>query len=96
MALPELRYSKIALLLFGAGLMLGLAVVSAELSSFGRTASLAMALGIVALPVAAVADLRRIVRPKTRRRSKSPKRKPPPQKVVTLVQAGVQEHAIER
>jgi hypothetical protein len=59
MALPGLRYSKIALLTFGAGLVLGLAVVAAKLPSLARVASLAMAAGIVALPFTAAADWRR-------------------------------------
>ena len=80
MAFPRLRYSKSALLLFGAGLVLGLAAVSAQLNGLGRVASVAMALGIAALPVAAVADLRRIARPKPRPRAKSPKRKSAPRR----------------
>ena len=54
-----MRYSKWSLLLFGAGMVLGLAVVSARLSGLARVASLAMAGGIVLLPVAFVADWRR-------------------------------------
>ena len=61
-----MRYSKSALLLFGAGLVLGLAVVSANLGGLARVASLAMAAGIVLLPVAIVADLRR-TRPQPKR-----------------------------
>jgi hypothetical protein len=56
MAFPGLRYSKWALLVFGAGLVLGLVVVSVRLPGFARLASLAMALGIAALPVALIAD----------------------------------------
>jgi hypothetical protein len=58
-----MRWSKIALLLFGAGLLLGLAAVIAELDALARAASLAMALGILALPAGAIADLWRAVRP---------------------------------
>ncbi len=65
-----MRYSKSALLLFGAGLVLGLAVVSANLPALARIASLAMAAGIVLLPVAIVADLRR-TRPLPAKRGKS-------------------------
>jgi len=54
-----LRYSKLALLLFGAGMLLGLIVVAGEIGWLGRTASAAMAFGIVALPVGLVVDLRR-------------------------------------
>jgi hypothetical protein len=56
MAFPGLRYSKLALLMFGAGLVLGLVVVSVRLPGLARIASLAMALGIAALPVALIAD----------------------------------------
>jgi hypothetical protein len=59
MAFPGLRYSKAALLVFGAGLVLGLAVVSAELYGLARIASVAMAGGIAALPIALIADWRR-------------------------------------
>ncbi|HXO01652.1 MAG TPA: hypothetical protein VN900_06310 [Stellaceae bacterium] len=51
-----MRYSKRALLIFGAGLLLGLIFVSANLSGLGRGASLAMATGIMLLPIALVAD----------------------------------------
>jgi lipopolysaccharide export LptBFGC system permease protein LptF len=58
-----MRYSRQALLMFGAGALLGLAVVSANLTSLGRLASLTMAVGIALLPVALVADgLRRFRR----------------------------------
>ena len=59
-----MRYSKWALLLFGAGALLGLAVVSAGLPKLGRVASLAMAAGIVLLPVGFIADWRRRTAPK--------------------------------
>jgi hypothetical protein len=65
-----MRYSKWALLLFGAGALLGLAVVSAGLPKLGRVASLAMAAGIVLLPVGFIADWRRRTAPKpTKRRA---------------------------
>jgi hypothetical protein len=54
-----MRYTKAALLVFGAGAVLGLAVVSAQLNAFARAASVAMALGIAALPLTIFADLRR-------------------------------------
>ena len=69
-----MRYSKFALLLFGAGLLLGLAVVSAKLQGFGRVASLAMAAGIVLLPFALFADWRRAL-PKIGKRRAKPKAK---------------------
>jgi hypothetical protein len=72
MAFPGLRYSKWALLVFGAGLVLGLVVVSVRLPGFARLASLAMALGIAALPVAFVADWwRKAPAAPTKRRRKS-------------------------
>ena len=52
----RLRYTKAALLVFGLGLVLGLVVVAGELPGFERVASGVMALAIVALPVALVAD----------------------------------------
>jgi hypothetical protein len=51
-----MRYSKWAILLFGAGALLGLVVVSANLSGLGRIASPAMAAGAALLPVAMIAD----------------------------------------
>jgi hypothetical protein len=59
MAFRGLRYSKWALLVFGAGMLLGLVVVSVRLPEFARVASVTMALGIAALPVALIADWRR-------------------------------------
>jgi len=47
------------LLLFGAGAVLGLAVVVGEVWPLARVASGLMALAIAALPIAVVADLRR-------------------------------------
>jgi hypothetical protein len=51
-----MRYTKAALLLFGLGLVLGLVVVAGELPGFERVASGVMALAIVSLPVALIAD----------------------------------------
>jgi hypothetical protein len=78
-----MRYSKRALLIFGAGLLLGLIFVSAELSGLGGVASLAMAAGIVLLPVALVADWWshrpwRTPKPKARARRKTTKRRNSP------------------
>ena len=70
-----MRYSKLALLVFGAGLLFGFVVVVAELHRWDRLASIAMALGIVALPAAVLLDLRRRRRrPPARSRGK---RRPP-------------------
>jgi hypothetical protein len=52
----KLRYTKAALLVFGLGLVLGLVVVAGELPGFERIASGVMALAIVSLPVALIAD----------------------------------------
>jgi hypothetical protein len=73
-----MRHSKHALLLFGAGGVLGLAVVSTGLSGLGRIASLTMAAGLVLLPIAFVTDwwsYRPWRMPKPKPRAKSPKRK---------------------
>jgi Flp pilus assembly protein TadB len=57
-----MRYTKAALLLFGAGALLGLAVVVADLSGFERAASGVMALALLLLPIALLADMRRSAR----------------------------------
>ena len=54
-----MRYTKAALLIFGAGGLLGLVVVSADLPGLARLASLTMAAGLALLPVALIADWRR-------------------------------------
>ena len=51
-----MRYTKIALLIFGLGLISGLVVVAGEFARFERVASAVMALGLVLLPVALFAD----------------------------------------
>jgi hypothetical protein len=76
MALSGLRYSKSALLVFGAGCVLGLIVVAVELPGLARVASLAMALGIVALPFALFADWRRRL-PRPKRKSRGQRRASP-------------------
>ena len=81
MAFPGLRYSKTALRVFGAGLLLGLVVVAVNLPGLARVASLAMALGIAALPLTLVADLRRKAPakrvPRNRQRRKPAARRKP-------------------
>jgi hypothetical protein len=57
-----MRYTKAALLVFGCGLLLGLAVIAGEVKSLQRLASGLMALGIACIPVGMVADWRRAVR----------------------------------
>ena len=57
-----MRYTKLALLAFGCGLLLGLAVIAAEIKSLERVASALMALGIAGIPVGMVADWRRAIK----------------------------------
>jgi hypothetical protein len=57
-----MRYTKIALLAFGFGLLLGLVVLGAEIKSLERVASGLMALGIAAIPVGMAADWRRAIK----------------------------------
>jgi hypothetical protein len=51
-----MRYTKIALLIFGLGLVLGFIIVVGEFARLERVASAVMALGLVLLPVALFAD----------------------------------------
>jgi hypothetical protein len=51
-------YTKIALLTFGAGLMLGLAVVVIEIGWLSRVASGLMALGLMTIPIGMIVDWR--------------------------------------
>jgi Cu/Ag efflux pump CusA len=51
-----MRYTKAALLLFGFGLVLGFALIVAEVPWFGWIASGVMALALLALPVGLLAD----------------------------------------
>jgi uncharacterized membrane protein len=53
-----MRYTKTALLMFGAGLVLALVVIAAELDGLERVASAVMALGIAAVPVGMAVDWR--------------------------------------
>ncbi len=90
-----MRYTKIALLTFGAGLILGLVVVVAEIDWLARVASSLMALGLAAIPVGMLADWRLATKaaphsakargktrtPRTAQRSRAPRpRKPAPPK----------------
>ena len=54
-----MRYTKSALLTFGAGLVLALVVVATETQGLDRVASSAMALGIAAIPIGMAVDWRR-------------------------------------
>ena len=51
-----MRYTKLALLIFGLGVVSGLVVVAGEFARFERVASAVMALGLVMLPVSLFAD----------------------------------------
>ena len=76
-----MHYTKIALLMFGAGLVLALVVIAAELDGLERVASAAMALGIAAIPIGMAIDWRRATRaPKraVRRRGKTRSRRTAP------------------
>ena len=54
-----MRNTKIALLVFGLGLLLGLIIVVAEIKPLERVASGLMASGIAAIPIGMIADWRR-------------------------------------
>ena len=73
-----MRSTRYALLLFGAGALLGLLLVSANLPGLGIVASALMAAALLFLPVALVADWwhhRPWLKPKQRRKAKAVKRK---------------------
>jgi hypothetical protein len=55
-----MRYTKIALLIFGLGLVSGFVIVVGEFARFERVAAAVMAVGLVLLPVALFADGRGI------------------------------------
>jgi hypothetical protein len=86
-----MRYTKTALLTFGAGLVLALVVVATETEGLARVASAAMALGIAAIPIGMAVDWRRAIRaprssrgrrakPRTRRTASVARRRPRPRK----------------
>jgi hypothetical protein len=86
-----MHYTKIALLTFGAGLVLGLAVVVIEIDWLSRIASGLMALGLVAIPIGMIVDWRLATKtarqpPKARRTTRArpkvaqPPRNPRPRK----------------
>jgi uncharacterized membrane protein len=67
-------YTKTALLTFGAGLVLALIAVAADVHPMQRVASTVMALGIAAIPIGMAVDWRlatRAPQPTTRRRRKA-------------------------
>ena len=53
-----MHYTKIALLTFGAGLVLGLVIVVSEIDWLDRVASGLMALGLAAIPFGMIVDWR--------------------------------------
>ena len=72
-----MRYTKRALLTFGAGLVLGLIIVVLGWDPIGRLAAGLMALGIAAIPIALVVDWHTKARPAppANRRAKTPPRR---------------------
>ena len=73
-----MRYTKLALLIFGAGLTLELIAVAVDIVPMQRMASTAMALGIAAIPIGMAVDWRlakRAARPASRRRGKAATRR---------------------
>ena len=72
-----MRYTKIALLIFGAGLVLGLVVVVIEFDWLDRVASSLMALGLMAVPLGMIVDWRLAMKP-PRRPAKARGRSRPP------------------
>jgi hypothetical protein len=70
-----MRYTKLALLTFGAGLLVGLVVVVAEIDWLDRVPGVLMALGVAALPVGMAVDWRlatKAQRRPTKTRSRTP------------------------
>jgi hypothetical protein len=84
----RMRYTKIALLIFGLGLVSGLVIVAGEFARFERVASAVMALGLVLLPVALFADGRGMAMlawiaarfSRGKRKKARPKSRPPPRR----------------
>ncbi len=73
-----MRYTKIALLTFGAGLILGLVVVVVEIDPLDRVASGLMALGLAGIPLGMIVDWRLATKaaPKpAKKRAKTPTRR---------------------
>jgi hypothetical protein len=72
-----MRYTKIAILVFGLGLVLGLLVIGAEIKRLERVASGLMALGVGALPVGMIVDWRRAVKAAARSAKSAERRTAP-------------------
>ena len=88
-----MRYTKAALLTFGAGLVLALLMVVTETQGLDRIASAAMAVGIAAIPIGVAVDWRRATRaprrtvrrrgkPRIRRTAPAARRRARPRKPV--------------
>jgi hypothetical protein len=76
-------YTKIALLTFGAGLVLGLTVVVIEIDWLSRAASGLMALGLMTIPIGMIVDWRLATKsarrpPKARAATRARPKAPPP------------------
>jgi Cu/Ag efflux pump CusA len=91
-----MRYTKAALLLFGLGLVLGFALIVAEVPGFGWMASGVMALGLVALPVGLLADGRVAFVHRILSRFSRKKRAPPPHRVKVAASRAVGRPARRR
>ena len=77
---PPMRYTKMALVIFGFGLVLGLVFVVTEIRALERVASGTMAIGIAAIPIGMLSDLRRGLTARfggATRRTKAPPRRVP-------------------
>ena len=72
-----MRYTKIDILVFGLGLVLGLLVIGAEIKRLERVASGLMALGVGALPVGMIVDWRRAVKAAARSAKSAERRTAP-------------------
>ena len=72
-----MRYTKIALLTFGAGLALGLVVVVIEFDWLDRVASSLMALGLMAIPLGMIVDWRLATKPPSRPAKSRGRSRPP-------------------
>jgi hypothetical protein len=87
-----MHYTKIALLIFGLGMIAGLVVVAGEYQAWERAAAAVMALGLALIPLGLFADghgmvpmrwlagrLRRrpAAKPRSKPRATAPRRRPP-------------------
>jgi hypothetical protein len=78
--LQRMRNTKIALLTFGFGVVLGLVVIAGDVKRLERAASGLMAFGIAIIPIAMIMDWRRMAKSAKsvpRRRAKAPAARAP-------------------